>query len=138
MSVPEGMQSPSLERSYAGTTETLNQARIDLSVLLGNHGHQALIADAQLVLSELISNAVEASPGEPYEVTARVGQHHVQIEVTNISTAQLPDREDWQPKDVLAPQGRGLSIVRALSESVQVITTGTKLTIVARLPVSAA
>lgn len=143
MGAAEGTQTPSFQRSYDGTTATLNQARLDLTALLiaqglATKGHDTLVADAQLVLSELISNAVDASPGEPYRVAASIQDDHVSLEVTNSSAADLPSRQEWGPDDVLALRGRGLAIVHTLSDTVEVMTTGAEVTIVARLLIRAA
>ncbi len=111
-----------VDRSYAGSTDTLNQARLDLAAWLLLHGLEAVAADAQLVLSELASNAINASPNQPYRVAADIAEMLV-ITVSNRSTEELPPAEAWAPESILAPQGRGLMIVNALSDSVHVEQT---------------
>lgn len=135
MSAPEGTRSEAIEHEYAGSTETINQARTDLVEWLFAHSLDALTADAQLVVSELTSNAVEASPGVPYRVGAWLKPGALAIAVVNQTAAELPDEQDWTPESVLAPQGRGLLIVRALSESVDVDQIGMETTVTAILKI---
>lgn len=123
----------SLQRSYSGTTDTLNQARCDLVELLQMNGLHVVVADAELVLSELASNAVEASPHTNYRVFVELADDTLLVAVTNNSKAALPAEADRIPEDVLAPQGRGLMIVHALSDSVDVIRTESEITVSARL-----
>lgn len=135
MSATEGTRSKTVEHTYAGSTDTINQARTDLVDWLFECDMASVTADAQLVVSELTSNAVEASPGEPYRVSAWLGPDTLCITVTNRSTEQLPDEDDWSPESVLAPQGRGLMIVKALSETVDIERTDTETTVSVHLPI---
>ena len=116
----EGTRTTFTDHSYVGETATINQARLDLDSLLRANDLAAVADDARLILSELVSNAIEASPGKNYRVVAMVESDVVQITVSNPSTVALPAPDDWAPESVLAPQGRGLFIVNALSEMVTV------------------
>lgn len=131
----EGTRSATIEHTYAGTTDTINQARNDLVEWLFENGLPQVTADAQLVVSELTSNAIEASPDQPYRVSARLEADVVCIRVSNRSTAELPSPDDWSPESVLAPQGRGLLIVKALASSVDIDQTDTETTVSAHLSI---
>lgn len=121
------------DRSYAGETATINQARLDLDSLLQANDLAEVTNDAQLILSELVSNAIEASPGENYRVVALIEPDVIQITVSNPSTAELPAQDKWAPESVLSPQGRGLLIVNALSEMVTVEQSDGATVVSARL-----
>jgi anti-sigma regulatory factor (Ser/Thr protein kinase) len=112
-----------LDRDYAGTTSTLRAARNDvLDWLKENLLGEDLQDRAALVLSELTSNAVQASPGHAYKVHASLDDEGaVVIAVTSRSDHGLPPpREQWGPATVLAARGRGLLIVGKLSDQVVV------------------
>jgi len=129
----KGTQRCGIERTYAGNTESVHHAREDLGQWLASMDLAPLTADAQLVLSELSSNAVEASPHLEYSVCVSVEDGRLRIAVSNSSTALLPAERDWKSPDPLASQGRGLSIVDALSESVEVEQTASIVTVSAHL-----
>jgi anti-sigma regulatory factor (Ser/Thr protein kinase) len=119
--------------TYQGDTSTLNQVRSDLRSYLEAHDIKALIPDAELVLSELASNAIEASPLQPFDVALRIAPGTLVIVVANLSTAEIPDESAWKPDRMLAPSGRGLSIVNALSASVSVASESGRVVVTATL-----
>jgi len=91
--------------------------------LAARHMDADLCERAELVVSELASNAVQAAPGAPYRV--RVGidsDESVIVELTSDGSdgGMLPPRAMWGPSSVLAETGRGLLIVDQLSDSVRV------------------
>lgn len=108
------------ERWFEGTTETLNAARSHFAAWLDDRSIRVDQSDVTLALSELCSNAVEASPGEPYLVRGRTTGDRLVVQVANRSEAGPPPRSDWTPQDVLVARGRGLSIVEMLSDDVEV------------------
>ncbi len=112
-----------LQREYQGVTGTLRAARNDLVDCLEVHGIDQDLRDrAQLVLSELATNAVEASPGSPFVVRLSIGDgRSLVLEVTSRTDAGTPPpREIWGPATSLAARGRGLLIVGSLSAEVDV------------------
>ena len=133
MAASEGTRTTTADRSYAGETATLNQARLDLATWLQANDLAVVTEDAQLILSELSSNAIEASPNQKYRVVTHIEGDLIVIAVSNRSRTALPAEEDWSPTSVLAPQGRGLLIVNALSESVTVEQSGGGTLVSARL-----
>ena len=123
MSSPQHGDARAMDREYAGTTSTLRTARTDfLAWLNDNRLDQDLQDRATLVLSELTSNAVQASPGNPYNVRASLDEGGaVVVAVTSRShVGAPPPREMWGPETTLAPRGRGLLIVGKLSDHVAV------------------
>lgn len=109
--------------SYAGRSDVLATVRDDVARWCRDQGYSpALVDQAVLVTSELASNAVEAAPGEPFSVTLRRQPGGMaSIRVANQARLSTPPpRLDWGPPDPLAPRGRGLAIVAAVSRDVVV------------------
>ncbi len=93
------------------------ELRRDLRRYLGAKGTEAALADdMELVVAELISNAVEQCPAEPVEVALTLEQTCIRLTVTNHRpSGSLDDllSDATEPKP-LADRGRGLAIVHAL------------------------
>ncbi len=109
--------------SYAGRSEVLATVRDDVARWCRDQGYSAALVDqAVLVTSELASNAVEAAPGEPFSITLRRRPGRTaSIRVANQARRSTPPpRHAWHPPDPLAPRGRGLAIVAAVSRDVVV------------------
>jgi anti-sigma regulatory factor (Ser/Thr protein kinase) len=112
-----------LQREYAGTTGTLRVARTDVIGCLSARGlNQDLQERAELVLSELASNAVQAAPGNPFRLRlALAGDGTLVLAVTSQThNGGPPPQREWGPANVLAPSGRGLMIVDQLAEKIDV------------------
>ena len=112
-----------LFREYRGVTETLRQARSDVGDWLAErHMGPDLRERAELIVSELASNAVQAAPGTPYSVRVAIeSDESVSIALTSHgSNGGPPPRALWGPSSVLAETGRGLLVVDQLSENVRV------------------
>ncbi len=109
-------------RRYPCATGELGRVRRDVESTARSLGFGPLDVDrAVLVVSELASNAVQASPGEVLGVDLSAPDPlHLLIVVMNRSGRAPPSRDDWGPIHRLAPRGRGLSIVDALSEDMSV------------------
>lgn len=112
-----------LDRVYDGSSVTLHRARGDLVSWLDDHGTDGELQDrAALVLSELVTNAVQASPGAEYNVHGSLlddGDVVVSV-VSRTRFEQPPPREHWGPPSLLSESGRGLMIVDDLSSDVEV------------------
>ena len=123
MSIDRRRDHVALNREYDGDSSTLRAARSDVvSYLRAHKVAQDLQERAQLVVSELASNAIEAAPGVDYGVRASVvDDGSVVISVTS-TTEQggPPPREAWGPADARAPRGRGLMIVGELTDRVEI------------------
>ena len=112
-----------LNREYEGTTHTLRAARTDVVGCLSQRGvDQDLQERAELVLSELASNAVQAAPGNPFSLQlALAGDGTLVLAVSSQThNGGPPPQREWGPDNVLAPSGRGLMIVDQLAERVDV------------------
>jgi anti-sigma regulatory factor (Ser/Thr protein kinase) len=110
-------------RDYDGTSATLRDARRDVvGWLLGCGFDRDLQDRAALVVSELATNAVQASPGVAYAVNLRrVGDRSATLAVTSHTDFQRPPpRQHWGPASTLAARGRGLKIVEMLADGVEV------------------
>lgn len=113
---------------YPGDDSVLADIRADVARWFADHGFSADATDrAVLLVSELCSNAVEAGPDHPIDVrlTALPGPgRRAVVAVSNTTLGNVPPpAERWVPADPLAPRGRGLAIVDALSDQVQVDTS---------------
>jgi anti-sigma regulatory factor (Ser/Thr protein kinase) len=111
-----------LDCEYDGSTSTLRAARNDVVGCLKAHvKDQDLQERAELVVSELASNAVQAAPGSAYGLRiSLVDDGSVVMAVTSSSERMPPPREAWGPATLLAARGRGLLIVGSLSDHVDV------------------
>lgn len=81
----------------------------------------ARLQDLAVVLSELLTNAVESGTSAPIGLELRVVPGRAHVVVTNaVDEADIPPRKDWGPETLLANRGRGLAIVEAMSQHVVV------------------
>ncbi len=112
-----------LDRTFAGTTGTLASSRAAIAEAAAARGVDAETIDRlKLVLSELTTNAVQASPGLPYRVVVAAVAGGLRLTVENRNpSGHVPHEADWGRQDQLRVRGRGLLIVRQLSESVEVV-----------------
>jgi anti-sigma regulatory factor (Ser/Thr protein kinase) len=90
-------------------------ARLHARNVLYEWGVRPIADTVELIVSELITNAVSAASGyqtAPYvRLRLRMGTDHVLVQVWD-GNPQLPQQ---QPHDLDAESGRGLEIVAALS-----------------------
>ena len=128
-----------LRRDYEGDLRTLQSARRDVVGWLADHAaDEATKERAALIISELASNAIQASPGSAYSIeVAQVDSHHVSISVRNRPIEHMPPpREKWRPAGNLtlkemSLRGRGLAIVDTLSDEVTIEHVDDELTVTA-------
>lgn len=111
-----------LDREYDGTTGTLRAARNDVVGFLKAHvADEDLHERAELVVSELATNAIQASPGVAYALHVAFRDGSVVLAVTSFTRHDAPPpREAWGPTTARAPRGRGLLIVDGLTDGVAV------------------
>jgi anti-sigma regulatory factor (Ser/Thr protein kinase) len=94
----------------SGTAEDVADARHFVCGLLVEWGMQALVEDAELLVSEMVTNAVRHGlpPSEVHVCSYGTG---VRLEVS--------DTGPWRPRqrqtDPLAPGGRGLVLIESLA-----------------------
>ena len=93
-------------------------------------------ADAQLITSELVTNAIEHGVGGP--VTIAVHRRSDAVAVTVESVGPAPDVgavDEWLMPDADEITGRGLGIVRAVAQDVSVDRSPGRLVITASLTI---
>lgn len=137
VTLDHGWSAP-LVRSYDGRTDSLRSVRADLLAWLNGGGADSDAQErAALVVSELAANAVQAAPGRRYQVRAAWDGGHMVVTVHNATDGDRPPvRSTWGQVDALAPRGRGLAIVDALADRVDVAERGDgSIVITARLRV---
>lgn len=111
-----------LECELEPSRAAASKARQDARRLLDNCGVASTIAeDLELVLAELLTNAVEQEPDRPIRLAITVGLDAVHLSVTNRvggdQAPTLPLRGSHrQPVDQLVERGWGLHIVDALTD----------------------
>ena len=122
----EGAAALRISRTFAGATATLDTARrLVADVLLDQAVPAEPVERARLVVSELASNAIEFAPGADYTVTLERATSATAVSITVRSRAVRTDvpgegtMATDEPGDLVL-RGRGLAIVRTLSESVTV------------------
>ncbi len=81
--------------------------------------------DAEVVVSELVTNAFQHSPAEAVQVLACRDVDQLSLTVTSTSTDR-PDQFEPDPEfpDPDQTRGRGIPIVRALTDSYRVLIEG--------------
>ena len=112
-----------LDREYDGTTGTLRAARNDVVGFLREHAPDPDLQErAELVVSELATNAIQASPGVAYRLRLALREDGSVVLAVTSSTQRNapPPREAWGPTHARAPRGRGLLIVDGLTDDVAV------------------
>ena len=140
MSQPPCEPPDALRRDYAGDYATLRSARREVVEFLAQQGADEETRErAALIVSELTSNAIQASPGLVYNLEVVRVDDTAAISVRNRPAGQFPPpREHWRPpKELslreLSPRGRGLSIVESLSDELTIEHEGDEIIITARL-----
>ena len=84
----------------------------------------------QLIVSELVSNAIEHGASEQVAVEISVSKTKVVLSVESHGFVdQLPPLEQWALAPADEVSGRGLGIVRDLADSVQVVRENSSITI---------
>lgn len=129
-----------LRREYLGDYATLRSARHEVVEFLAQQGADEETRErAALIVSELTSNAIQASPGLVYNLEVVRVDDAAAISVRNRPAGRFPPpREQWRPpKEVslpeLSPRGRGLSIVESLADELTIEHEGDEIIITARL-----
>jgi len=94
----------------------------------------AVASDAQLIASELVTNAIEHGVGGPVTMAVHLGDDVVSLTVESIGPApNVGAVEEWRLAGVDEITGRGLGIVRAVADDVSVSRSPGRLVITASL-----
>ena len=113
-------------------TTSIAIARRFVARALAGRVPREVIADLVLATSELVTNAIEHGHAEPVGVTVDVGGSAATVTVRSTGRAQVSDHAAWDLPSTEVRTGRGLGIVRRVSDHVDVIHTGDSLHISAR------
>lgn len=132
--------------SYRGSAEWLHSVRADAGAWLADRGVVGPgLFDCLLVLNELSTNALQAAPDELFRVDLALaplaGRSQVVLAVTNrlkSSAERPPAIDDWAFPHQTALTGRGLAIVRQVSDTAAVESTENTVTVTACLTVDSA
>ena len=93
-------------------------------------------SDAQLIVSELVTNAVEHGLGGPVIVALDLRDNDVTITVESVGPAPgVGSVDEWEIADPSDITGRGLGIVRAVADFVDVMRSPGRLVITAHLSI---
>jgi anti-sigma regulatory factor (Ser/Thr protein kinase) len=113
--VPAPPASRRVTRSRRAAPESVPDARHHTRTVLGNWGLPAIIEDAEVIVSELITNALQASTDDASMIGLRLfaDHDHLLIMVWD-GSPQMPAVRHASPDDV---DGRGLVIVEELSDA---------------------
>lgn len=97
-------------------------ARAQLVAWLSEHdADPVVVEELAVVISELVSNAVRAAhPGTSPSVAAWITDGEVFLEVSNSLSPDAAQRTDWDLQDPLRGGGRGLLLVRAFVDGLEV------------------
>ena len=101
--------------SLPARTEAASAARKALAALNGDLHliSEARLADAQLLVSELVTNAVRHADGEIVSVDAYAGAERLRVVVANAGGSFDPDAS---PRSADEPGGWGLRIVEVVAD----------------------
>jgi anti-sigma regulatory factor (Ser/Thr protein kinase) len=87
------------------------------------------VADLELVVAELVTNAVEHGTGSGVVVELDIDPSVVTVSVTSGGGADLGGPSDWVMPPVGSTSGRGLALVRALVDDVEWSMTDGRTTV---------
>jgi len=114
------------ERRFDGQTSSIRAARSFVrqaaAVVLDLAGPESnLPGDLELAVSELVTNAIEHGLGEPVTVMFAATADTVVVSVRSVRTLSgIDDPSTWASPPPAVRTGRGLAIVRSISDEVSV------------------
>lgn len=133
---PHHVVTPTLfRRRYPGERDSVRQVRRECSAWATSVlGDATLTDNVSLIVSELAANAVQAAPGVEFEVTiVRNDDTGIDVSVRNAGRAAMLPPRPWRTPPATAPTGRGLAIVSALADAVNVVEDDSTLTVTATM-----
>jgi len=114
------------ERRFGGHTSSVRAARLFVrqaaAEVLDLEGSESdLPGDLELVVSELVTNAIEHGLDEPVTVIVAATADTVVVSVRSVRTPSgIADPSTWASPLPAVRTGRGLAIVRSISDEVLV------------------
>ena len=100
-----------LDQTLPNDLRAPREARLAITKFLTGAGLPQLVDDAQLLATELVTNAVRHACG-PIHVRARLSDGFVRIEVCDSAAGSAPEPRRAAPDD---EGGRGMELVEKLS-----------------------
>jgi anti-sigma regulatory factor (Ser/Thr protein kinase) len=91
-----------------------------------------VVDDFELIVSELVTNAVRHGDGGPIELQAAADGHVVLAVASGGEPDALPPVAEWTLPAPGAPSGRGLAIVHRLCDEVDFRRSGERLVVCCR------
>jgi anti-sigma regulatory factor (Ser/Thr protein kinase) len=124
-------ESPAVLELEPDTMSNVSTARRFVAAALDGHAPKQVVGDLQLAASELVTNALEHGAAEPVVVSVNAGDHAASLRVTSHQrpNTQIADVSHWHIADPERLAGRGLGIVRALADELDVSSEGDALVI---------
>lgn len=121
------------ERRFAATTSSIGEARRFVreaaAGVISGREHD-LSSDLELAVSELVTNAVEYGLASPITVGVTVTTATVRVSVRSArSSPGISDPSTWAGPLPAMRSGRGLAIVRAVSDEVAVDADDSTVTV---------
>ena len=121
------------ERSFTATNSSIGAARRFVreatAEVIDGREHD-LRNDLELAVSELVTNAVEYGTDAPILVSVRVTPANVVVSVRSTrSASEISDPSTWAGPLPAMRTGRGLAIVRAISDDVAVDSDDSTVTV---------
>jgi anti-sigma regulatory factor (Ser/Thr protein kinase) len=132
---PYAADQQSFDATFPARVEALPTQRHDFATWLDAIGIDAgFVEDLTVVFSELTTNAVHGSPGPqaPVTVAARCEDEHLRLDIRNVTSSGGQDVRRWNLDDPLREGGRGLLIVRALVDHLDIRQDGRDLAVSCR------
>jgi anti-sigma regulatory factor (Ser/Thr protein kinase) len=122
--VTESVSTRATERTFSADTSSIGEARRfvrDETAGSLNGRREELRGDLELAVSELVTNAVQYGLDEPVTVTVTVTPESLVVSVRSArASSAILDPSTWAGPLPAMRTGRGLAIVRSVSDDVSV------------------
>jgi anti-sigma regulatory factor (Ser/Thr protein kinase) len=129
----ESVSTRATERTFSAETSSIGDARRfvrDATAGSMNGRGDDLAGDLELAVSELVTNAVEYGLDVPVTVTVAVMPDAIVVSVRSARTSSaIADPSTWAGPLPAMRTGRGLAIVRSVSDDVTVAADDSSVTV---------
>jgi anti-sigma regulatory factor (Ser/Thr protein kinase) len=129
----QSMNTRATERIFSADTASIGEARRfvrDIAVASMNGRGDDLLGDVELAVSELVTNAVEYGLDEPVAVRVTITPASIVVSVRSARTSSaIADPSTWAGPLPAMRTGRGLAIVRSVSDDVSVDADDSTVTV---------
>ena len=129
----ESVSTRATERTFSDETSSIGDARRFVRDAIAgsmNGRGEDLPGDLELAVSELVTNAVEYGLDEPVTVTVTVMPDAIVVSVRSARTSSaIADPSTWAGPLPAMRTGRGLAIVRSVSDDVTVDADDSSVTV---------